>query len=311
MKKLIGVVLVLMLAVTGLAFAENAGAAVKTADGYLLVCFKNGDQETLALIGSGSGEDVMNAFVPGEDDSQRFEALWSFLTKFQPSMVLEGSVANLRFEPDASKNTQLTLNGVIVAQLEGQQTFAVLSGDELPSVRPNCKVQLWTRNNGAGEICVNCGGINDGSGRHGREISQFCDENHTECMGDPVHHCEVCGKDYACSKSGSHTECAVCGKLWCDKSEGDHTAAECGHRGCEVYGNEAAHALCMICGGYSCDGEDHAAAECGLHHAADEGSHAVCENCGGFLCDGEDHSHKDEIPEGDVTVEGDAPSGEN
>jgi len=331
MKKLIGIILALMIAATGFALADTAGTPVETAEGYLLICLKQADQDTLVLAGTGSGADVFDAFGAGtEDYSGQYEALWKALSLLKPSLTLEGSAANLCFEPGlAGKVTTITLNGVAVAQLEGLDTFAILTGTDRPFVRSDCDVRIWTSEStgASGEICANCGEIDDGSSRHDVEISQFCADNHTLCMGDPIHRCETCGRSYACSTSGSHTPCAVCAKPWCDKSEGDHTALKCGHRGCAVYGNEDAHARCAICGGYLCDGKDHTPAACGLHHASDggdhyrldcghyacddSGRHTACEEGDGYLCDGQNHNHADELPDGDVTIEGDVPTEEN
>ena len=126
-------------------------------------------------------------------------------------------------------------------------------------------------------------------------ISEYCKEGHTLCMGDPEHYCDPdeggCGDYYPCSRSNSHTPCAKCGKLWCYKEHGDHKELACGHRGCEVYGEEEAHAQCAACGGYLCDGQDHTLAACGKHHMSETGDHsaAPCGQEGHFNCDGQDH----------------------
>jgi len=257
MKKLIGVLLALMIAVTGFAFAEGSARLTEKADGYLLVQIENDAGRTLALIGSGDGKDAFDAFAPEDGGySERFAGFWKVLSMLRPALSLEGSIENMSFEP-ALNNTAavVMLNGVEVAQIDGREVFAIVSGKELPTFRQECKVNIWAEAGVTGSVCPNCGEVDDGSSKHDDVISVFCDEKHTLCMGDPEHHCDVCGKDYVCSKSGSHTECIVCGKAWCDKSEGDHATLECGHRGCEIYGNEDAHALCEICGEYVCSEE--------------------------------------------------------
>lgn len=259
MKKLIGVMLALMIAVTGIALAENAAKPVETAEGYLLVSIDGANGETRALIGSGDGEDVFDAFTSIEDTyAERFDAFWKLMSMLQPALSLEGSIENMSFEPSLDNSrTAVTLNGVVVAQLEGLETFAFVSGKELPVVKEGCDVLVWAHGSVAATVCLNCGEPDDGSAKHSKVISAFCDEKHTECMGDPIHHCDECGKDYVCSKSNSHTECTVCGKPWCYKDEGNHAELECGHRGCEIYGAEDEHALCETCGEYLCNGKEH------------------------------------------------------
>ena len=311
MKKLIGVMLALMIAVTGFAFAETTAQPVKTSEGYLLVCLEYGDQETLALIGSGDGIDAFNAFASDKVAyAERFEDFWKVMALLEPAVALNGSIENLSFESSLDNSmTMVTLNGVVVAQLEGLDSFAIVSGKELPVVKEGCDVRIWAEASVTGSVCPNCGEVDDGSDKHDDEISKFCDENHTKCMGDPIHHCDDCGRDYACSKSGSHTKCAVCGEPWCNKSEGDHVELECGHRGCEVYGEEDAHAKCEICGEYLCDGENHEHPE--EQPDTEEGAGSETEGGSENGSDSETGDSGDEgaeLPEGDVTVEGDASS---
>lgn len=337
MKKMIGVILTLAVLLSGFALADTAAQPVEVAEHYMLISLQSADGGSLALIGSGDGSDAFAAFSSDAGTYQaRFEDFWKKLSLLQPALELKGGAGALAFEPalDGSM-TMVTLNGVVIARLQGLETFAILSGSGSPSVDDGCSVRLWTPNGGAADekICPRCGMIDDGSAKHDAVISQFCDEGHTECMGNPLHHCDVCGKDYVCSRSNSHTTCAKCGKAWCDKSEGDHTELPCGHRGCEVYGEAEKHGLCEICGKALCDGKDHTAAECGRHHAADGGDHgllscghyvcevgeegteghAACEAGDGYLCDGLNHEHAGNNPsepgDGDIP-DGEIPDGE-
>ena len=303
MKKFIGMMLALMLAVTGLALAETVAKPVETAEGYLLVRFEYADDESLALIGSGDGTDAFDAFASDDDTyAERFEDFWKTLSLLEPTLELQGSIANLGFESSLDHSlTMVTLNGVVVAQLKGLETFAIVSGEEQPTIDEDCTVRVWAKAGTGDSICPNCGQIHDGSAKHDTLISEFCDEGHTVCMGDPIHHCDECGKDYPCSKSNSHTTCAVCGRPWCDKSEGDHVELECGHRGCEVYGEEDEHAKCETCGGYLCDGEDHEHPD----ELPDEGDDTNSDVENGTEEDTSTESDA-KIPEGEVTIEGDA-----
>lgn len=306
MKKLIGMILALMVAVTGLAFAETLALSPQPQEGYMLIRFETADQESLALIGAGDGTDAFDAFA--SDDStyaERFEDFWKALSMLEPVQTLQATADDLGFESSLDGTlTMVTVNGTVVTRIDGLESFAILSGEGAPSIADGCDVNVWTASSNAATvvgsgsaICPRCGEIDDGSAKHDTLISQFCEDGHTECMGDPVHHCDECGRDYACSRSNSHTTCAKCGKAWCDKSEGDHAELACGHRGCEVYGEEDEHGLCFVCGEYLCNGEEHTVAECGEHHADEPLDHSECGVCGGSLCDGEDHDHAVSEPE--------------
>ena len=80
---------------------------------------------------------------------------------------------------------------------------------------------------------------------------------HTQCLEPVMHECDECGRAYTCDYANSHVRCDVCGAFWCYKEHGDHTEAPCGHRYCQIYGDEDGHRLCESCGGYLCDGMDH------------------------------------------------------
>lgn len=323
MRKLFGMILALMVAVTGFAFAETISLSVEPQESYMLVRFETADEESLALIGAGDGTDAFDAFA--SDDStyaERFEDFWKALSMLEPVQTLQATADSLGFEPSLDGSlTMVTVDGLVVSRIGGLDSFVILSGGGEPTVNDDCNVNVWTVSSnkatvvGSGSAtCPRCGEANDGSAKHNTQISQFCEDGHTECMGDPVHHCDACGRDYACSRSNSHTICAKCGKAWCDKSEGDHAELNCGHRGCEVYGEESEHGLCFVCGEYKCNGDDHALAECGEHHADDPRDHSECEVCGDALCDGQDHDHAVSEPEEDdgedIPAEDDTAGGE-
>jgi hypothetical protein len=178
---------------------------------------------------------------------------------------MDAELTSLSLEMNEEGGIDVLMNEELAAQVIGSECFVMTSGaGDKVSLGEGIIVSLWnaegmTRSTGG--LCPNCGEADDGSEQHIEVISQFCDDGHTVCMGDPIHDCAGCGQAYACSKSNSHTECAVCGKRWCDKSEGDHKASACGHRGCEVFGAEETHAKCEGCEGYLCDGADHAHVE--------------------------------------------------
>ena len=314
MKKILGVILAMVVAVTGFAFAEGLNA--ETESGYVLVRFRALSGESYALIGSGSGADAFEAFASDEDTyAERYADFWKTLSLLEPAKTLNAAFADLKIGvSEDGKNSVVSLNGETIVGIDGLESFAIVYGsDEMPAVDEACTLNLWTKDSGAagGTICPNCGRIDDGSDAHDEVISPFCAEEHTECMGNPEHHCDECGRDYVCSKSNSHATCAKCGQPWCDKSNGDHTQPECGHRECEISADEAAHAQCAACEGYLCDGEDHTLAACGIHHADAQGDHsqqecshfaceitgenaaehALCESCGAWLCDGGNHAH--------------------
>ena len=303
MKKFIGVVLVIVLAVTGLAFAEGQSANFESR--YTLVRFQTLGYESYALIGEGDGTEAFATFA--SDDAayaDRYEDFWKTLSLLEPAQTLSCEFADLTFAvSEDGKNTVVSMDGTTVMEIEGLDSFAIVYNDAVavkPSVDASCDLHIWTaETSGAdGELCAHCGQIDDGSSKHDALISEFCDEGHTKCMGDPVHHCDECGKDYVCSKSNSHTTCAVCGKAWCDKSEGNHVELECGHRGCEVYGKEEEHEKCEACGEYLCNGESH-------EHPVEDDEETNTES-GSEAEEGTNTESGAEIPEGEVNVEGDA-----
>lgn len=271
----------------------------------MLVRFETADGESLALFGAGDGTDAFEAFASNDSTySERFEDFWKTLSMLEPVKTFQTAPGSLGFESSLDGTlTMVTVDGQVISRISGLKSFVILSGDGKPTVSDGCDVTVWTASSNQAtvvgsnaKICPRCGKIDDGSAAHDTLISSFCQQGHTECMGDPVHHCDACGRDYVCSRSNSHTTCAKCGKAWCDKSEGDHAEQDCGHRGCEIYGEESAHALCVACGKYKCDGGNHALAACGKHHADETQDHSACEVCGGFLCDGQNHDHTEELP---------------
>lgn len=323
MKKVIGLMLALVVALTGFAFAETLTLTTnETADGYMLVSFLVLDEESYALIGAGDGSDAFEAFGSAEKTyAECYADFWAAMSLLEPVKTAVGYASEMKFAPSSDgKNTVVTVGGETIATLSGTEAFAILSenaGDSV-TVDTACDVHVWTGANAVGGRCLNCGQIDDGGKEHDEAISVFCEEGHTKCMGDPMHKCDGCGREYPCSKSNSHTECAKCGELWCYKDEGDHKELACGHRGCEAFGQEAQHAKCAACSGYLCDGKNHELAACGVHHADAEGDHGKaecghyacqmigtefehvhCEVCGGWICDGSDHGHIEE-PEVDA-----------
>lgn len=281
MKKLIAILMTLMLVLSGTAFADQAFMTleeppVNASNRYALIEFVEPDSSfSYVLLGSGTGAEVFSSFgIDMEDYEKGYERAWQFLSMMEPAMTIVGS-PNLNFHPDVNKlYTEVSANGNVIAQLSGFDVFAIISeeaADLVPAISDNCSVVFWNSdgtvaypmNGAAGTVCIHCGKLDDGSDVHDTVINRYCKDGHTECMGNPMHYCEECEHEYECSKSGSHTKCAECGQPWCYKEEGDHKEAECGHRGCVIFGNEDAHELCEVCGNYLCDGEDH-------EHAASE-----------------------------------------
>lgn len=256
MKKIMGIVLAMMVMLTGFAYAGDVNG------GCLVISYEGG----YVVIGAGDGQEMFGALASGYDNyEEQFDALWRVLGCIKPIATVEGELTSLKLEKNENGDTSVIMNETLVAEVIGHKCFVMTSwaGDKV-SMGEGIIVNLWDAEGmtqSTGGLCPNCGEVDDGSEVHDNVISQFCDEGHTACMGDPIHTCEGCGQEYVCSKSNSHTVCAVCGKLWCDKSAGDHKAVECGHRGCEVYGDEEAHAKCGLCEGYLCDGADHIHAE--------------------------------------------------
>ena len=364
MKKLLCICLVLLLALGGAALSE---AVIGGADGptsilvgsqplapgerYVLIAREeeNGAY-SYALVGAGDGAEAMTLLGGATStNAQRIAAFERVAAALQPAVTLAAGDDPLAISATQSGGIAFSVGLQTLVELEGGEAFAIVTGsfaENAPSVADGCDVYIWDRSgthaygesSTVGEtvsVCPHCGRPDDGSARHRRLISDYCEEGHTQCMGDPEHYCDPadggCGQYYACSHSNSHTRCIKCGKLWCYKEHGDHKELACGHRGCEVYGEEEEHAQCEACSGYLCDGKDHGAAPCGIkghlncdgkdhsaaacgveghcncdgrdhslapcgeHFACAEGydaaQHSLCLTCGGYLCDGQDHLH--------------------
>ncbi|NLD58312.1 MAG: hypothetical protein GX647_01460 [Clostridiales bacterium] len=312
MRKTLAFCLVLLLALLGVAHAESAAEEAPLA--VLVARLEADGSYSYALLGEGDGTEAFASLAgEGETYEERFAALWEAVSKLNPALSVEGGEDvlsfSLGFGADGSI-VQASLGAEAAASLEGKIAFAIVIGSFAsanPAVTGECEVYIWDLSGIrklSGEpaegvamgLCPNCGGIDDGSAEHDEVISKFCKEGHTKCMDDPEHYCDPddggCGRTYPCSKSNSHTKCIKCGKLWCYKKHGDHKELACGHRGCEVYGEEEKHAKCPACGGYLCDGKDHTLAACGKHHLGAQGNHAkaTCGIDGHFNCDGKDHS---------------------
>lgn len=364
MKKLLCICLVLLLALGGAALSE---AVIGGADGptsilvgsqplapgerYVLIAREEENGAcSYALVGAGYGAEAMTLLGGATGtNAQRIAAFERVAAALQPAVTLAAGDDPLAISATQSGGIAFSVGLQTLVELEGGEAFAIVTGsfaENAPSVADGCDVYIWDRSgthaygesSTVGEtvsVCPHCGRPDDGSARHRRLISDYCEEGHTQCMGDPEHYCDPadggCGQHYACSHSNSHTRCIKCGKLWCYKEHGDHKELACGHRGCEVYGEEEKHAQCEACSGYLCDGKDHGAAPCGIeghlncdgkdhsaaacgveghcncdgrdhslapcgeHFACAEGydaaQHSLCLTCGGYLCDGQDHLH--------------------
>lgn len=277
MKKLIAILMTLMVALTGAAYADMTFEAVtleeppvNASDRMFLIEFVEPDSTlSYALVGAGSGTGAFESFgIDMNDYEEGYKRIWQFLTLMEPAVTVVGS-PNLSFAPGADRlYTEVCMDGELIAQVAGLNVFAVISENAanlVPSIDDACSVAIWNSRGivsypmyaGSDNLCPHCGRFDDGSDEHDTVINRYCKEGHTECMGNPIHHCDECGRDYECSKSGSHTVCAECKQPWCYKDKGDHKELDCGHRGCQVYGREADHAKCAGCDGYLCDGKDH------------------------------------------------------
>lgn len=327
MKKLICLCLMALLALGGAALAESviggadgptsiylAPTAVTPADGrYVLIARAETDGTySYALVGAGTGEDAMALFGGTGTSEERVAAFARIAAALEPAVTLPGGSDPLVISPAEEGGISFSAGALELVRVEDGSVFAIVTGSfaqQEISVEAGCTAYIWDEDgvleygvsNTVGEtinVCPHCGRPDDGSSRHHTVISGYCNEGHTRCMGDPEHYCDPneggCGEYYACSRSNSHTPCVKCGKHWCYKEHGDHTEQACGHRGCEVYGEEEAHAQCAACGGYLCDGKDHTHAACGIegHFNCDgrEHSAAPCQTLGHFACDGMDHA---------------------
>jgi len=309
MKKIFASILVLMLALTGLAVAEPIAAPAANGAAFTLVHFveeataTTPASESYALLGAGNGDDAFALYgLNNADYAASYAALWQNVTaSLQSTITIDGAFESLIFTvaQDAAAGVEKTIvvmNGENVLEVEGLAAFVMLPqslGAIVPQIDEACEAYIWTPEGlyEAVELCPNCGNAMIGSS-HTTEISAFCKEDHTLCMGDPIHVCNGCGRSYECSHSNSHTKCIKCGELWCYKAEGDHKEEDCGHRGCEIFGEEEKHEKCVGCGKYLCNGKEHKLAACGMHHANAAGDHtaAACGNEKHFNCDGLDHT---------------------
>ena len=312
MKRVFCVCLVLALAlVSCAAFAE--GIIAPQQERYVLIARHEADGTySYALVGAGDGSDAMTV-LGGETGSaqQRMAAFEQIASMLQPAVEVEGGEDALAFARGANGGITVSIGTQTLVALEGDSAFAIVTGSlAAVSIQDGCNVRIWdesgardygatgatTTTGSTASICKHCGKVDDGSAKHHTVISEFCKQGHTKCMGDPQHYCDPadggCGEYYTCSHSNSHTRCIKCGKLWCYKEHGDHKELACGHRGCEVYGEEEKHEKCSACGGYLCDGANHTLAACGKHHAGASGDHsaATCGIDGHFTCDGKDHA---------------------
>ena len=338
MRKFACLCLALLLAFGGAAMAESV---IGGADGptsillnwtpsadenrsVLVARLEEDDSYSYALIGAGDGEEAL-ALFGGYSYAEQFAAFEDFAAMMQPAIVLEGNDAPLSIAVDADGLATVSAGEQMLAQFTDTPVFMIVTGSFAEgemTMDENCDVQVLDENgvrvwsetaavSGAyANICPNCGEPDDGSSRHHTLISEFCEEGHTLCMGDPEHYCDPadggCGRYYECSHSNSHTRYIKCDNLWCYKEHGDHKELACGHRGCEVYGEEEKHAQCPACGGYLCDGKDHTLASCGKHHAGEAGDHtaATCGISGHYTCDGLDHSDAPCSIDGHYTCDG-------
>lgn len=324
MEKCICLCLALLLVLGGAALAENviggadgptsiylAPTVVTPEDGrYVLIARAETDGTySYALVGAGTGEEAMALFGGAGASEERIAAFTRFAAALEPAVTLESGADPLVISRSEDGGISFSAGALELVRVEDGTVFAIVTGSfaqQEISVEEGCAAYIWDEDGvleyGVGStvgetinVCPHCGRPDDGTSRHHTVISEYCKEGHTLCMGDPEHYCDPdeggCGDYYPCSRSNSHTPCAKCGKLWCYKEHGDHKELACGHRGCEVYGEEEAHAQCAACGGYLCDGQDHTLAACGKHHMSETGDHsaAPCGQEGHFNCDGQDH----------------------
>lgn len=325
LQKLLCLCLALVLALGGAALAESviggadgptsilvSSQALNPGERYVLIARNDEDgARSYALVGAGDGTEAMELFGGASgSNEERLAAFERLAAALEPAITLDGGEEALAVSSTQQGGLAFSVGLQTLVELEADEGFAIVTGsfaESAPSVAEGCEVRIWaadgTRDYGASNtvgasvnVCPHCGREDDGSAKHHTLISEFCEEGHTQCMGDPEHYCDPedggCGQYYTCSHSNSHTRCIKCGKLWCYKEHGDHKELACGHRGCEVYGEEEKHAQCPACGGYLCDGKDHTLATCGMHHATEEGDHtaAACGTEGHYNCDGKDHT---------------------
>ena len=297
LQKLLCLCLALVLALGGAALAESviggangptsilvSSQALNPGERYVLIARNDEDgTRSYALVGAGDGTEAMELFGGASgSNEERLAAFERLAAALEPAITLDGGEEALAVSSTQQGGLAFSVGLQTLVELEADEGFAIVTGsfaESAPSVAEGCEVRIWaadgTRDYGASDtvgasvnVCPHCGREDDGSAKHHTLISEFCEEGHTQCMGDPEHYCDPedggCGQYYTCSHSNSHTRCIKCGKLWCYKEHGDHKELACGHRGCEVYGEEEKHAQCPACGGYLCDGSDH------THAAAEE-----------------------------------------
>ena len=221
MKKLLALVLSAALILSAAALAETTA---HPQDRFLLIRFEDAGTQTYALLGAGDGTQAFSTFAPESGAYEtRFAGFWAAVSQLEPALALDGKVTSLAFLLSGNGNGLLvSLDGVAIAELNGTQAFLITS-DSIASEAifraADCDLRVWTPEgvsgaemDAASNLCPHCDQVDDGSAKHRTPISEYCELGHTKCMGDPIHHCESCGKDYPCSKSNSHTTCAKCGE---------------------------------------------------------------------------------------------------
>lgn len=109
---------------------------------------------------------------------------------------------------------------------------------------PECQKKLTPAEYSKHYDELECGHYACDGKQHSTEIySEYCPYElpHHKCEGyDPTHHCDACGKDFACEEGLQHSICYVCSRNVCI---GDHTT-------------------CDYCGGRICDGNIHGIGAC-------------------------------------------------
>ena len=205
MKKLLAAVLAAMFLFSTAALAETTA---NPQDRFLLICFEDAGTQTYALLGAGDGTQAFNAFAPESGTYEtRFAGFWAAVSQLEPALTLDGKATSLAFLLGGNGNGLLvSLGGTIIAELNGTQAFLIASdsiASEAVSRAAGCDLRVWTpegvsgaETDAASNLCPRCGQVDDGSAKHRTPISEYCELGHTKCMGNPLHHCASCGKDY-------------------------------------------------------------------------------------------------------------------
>ena len=219
MKKLLCICLVLLLALGGAALSE---AVIGGADGptsilvgsqplapgerYVLIAREeeNGAY-SYALVGAGDGAEAMTLLGGATGtNAQRIAAFERVAAALQPAVTLAAGDDPLAISATQSGGIAFSVGLQTLVELEGGEAFAIVTGsfaENAPSVADGCDVYIWDRSgthaygesSTVGEtvsVCPHCGRPDDGSARHRRLISDYCEEGHTQCMGDPDHYCD-------------------------------------------------------------------------------------------------------------------------